>query len=201
MFDRIKEKILQSLVRKLRKQFQLLERQEVASVISSFKYAGKSIFIDEGNRFIHPECISIGDNGYYGKNNRIEAVTEYKDVKFSPKLVIGNNVSMLDNVHIGCACSVTIGDGTGIASKSFITDHLHGKITAEDLNEIPTQRPLTVNPVTIGKNVWIGESVSIMPGVTLGDNVIVGANSVVTHSFKANSVIAGCPAKVIKMLE
>lgn len=48
--------------------------------------------------------------------------------------------------------------------------------------------------------VWIGEGVSIMPGVTLGDNVIVGANAVVTHSFPANSVIAGCPARVIRAL-
>lgn len=48
--------------------------------------------------------------------------------------------------------------------------------------------------------VMICGRVSIMPGVTLGDNVIVGANAVVTHSFPANSVIAGCPAKVIRTL-
>lgn len=202
MFTRIKEKIMQTIARKLKAHLQLLERQEIASVIASLKYAGKSIYVDEGNRFIHPECISIGDQGYYGKNNRIEAVTEDNGIKYSPELVIGNHVSMLDNVHIACAGSVTIGDGCGIASRSYITDHFHGSIKSDDLKYGPPyMRPLSVKPVTIGKNVWIGENVSVMPGVTLGDNVIVGANSVVTHSFGPNSVIAGCPARIIKVLE
>lgn len=74
-------------------------------------------------------------------------------------------------------------------------------LSADDLQyERPALRPLSSKPVKIGKNVWIGEGVSIMPGVTLGDNVIVGANAVVTHSFPADSVIAGCPARVIRTL-
>jgi acetyltransferase-like isoleucine patch superfamily enzyme len=52
--------------------------------------------------------------------------------------------------------------------------------------------------VKIGKNCWIGNSVTILPGVELGDNVTVGANSVVTKSFPSNCVIGGCPAKIIK---
>lgn len=55
-------------------------------------------------------------------------------------------------------------------------------------------------PVTIGNDVWIGGSVTILPGVTLGDNVTVGAGSVVTHSFGDNVVIAGNPARVIRRL-
>jgi acetyltransferase-like isoleucine patch superfamily enzyme len=55
--------------------------------------------------------------------------------------------------------------------------------------------------VKIGENCWLGNSVSIMPGITLGNNVTVGANSVVTKSFPDNVVIAGCPAKIIKTLE
>lgn len=54
--------------------------------------------------------------------------------------------------------------------------------------------------VYIGKNCWLGNTVSIMPGVRLGNNVTVGANSVVTKSFPDNVVIAGCPAKIIKEL-
>lgn len=56
-------------------------------------------------------------------------------------------------------------------------------------------------PVKIGNNCWIGSSATILPGVTLGDNVTVGANSVVTKSFPDNVVIGGCPAKIIKYLE
>ena len=74
-------------------------------------------------------------------------------------------------------------------------------ITKEDLLERPAVRPLSHNSVNIGRNVWIGDGVCVLPGVTLGDNVIVGSNAVVTHSFPANSVIAGCPAKLIKTLQ
>lgn len=53
-------------------------------------------------------------------------------------------------------------------------------------------------PITIGDNAWFGGSVSILPGVTLGDNVVVGAGAVVTKSFADNVVLAGNPAKIIK---
>ena len=87
-----------------------------------------------------------------------------------------------------------------IASRVYISDHSHGNISSEDLKIPPAQRPLFSKPVYIGKNVWIGEGSCILPGVTLGDNVIVGANAVVTHSFPNNCVIAGVPAQIIKKL-
>lgn len=56
-------------------------------------------------------------------------------------------------------------------------------------------------PVTIGNNVWLGGNVTILPGVTIGDNCTIGAGSVVTHDIPANTVAAGNPARVIRHLE
>ena len=128
------------------------------------------------------------------------AIPADREQKFSPELIIGDNVRIEDFCHIGCTEKVVIGNGVLIASKVLITDHYHGVISRKDLNQIPSERLLCSKPVIIGNNVWIGDTVSIMPGVVLGDNVIVGANAVVTHSFPDNVVIAGCPARIIKEL-
>lgn len=56
-------------------------------------------------------------------------------------------------------------------------------------------------PIKIGNNVWIGGNVCVMPGVTIGDNVVIGAGSVVTKDIHSNVIAAGTPCKVIKELK
>ncbi|GBG94426.1 sugar O-acyltransferase [Ligilactobacillus salitolerans] len=55
-------------------------------------------------------------------------------------------------------------------------------------------------PVHIGRNVWIGSSVQILPGVTIGDNSVIGAGSVVTHDIKANMVAYGSPCEEVRQI-
>lgn len=167
---------------------------------SRFMRIGDCCFLGENPCIYNPEYISIGNKFNARKFLRLEALTEYGGCHYSPRMVIGENVSIEDFVHIGCASSVTIGDGCLFASKVFITDHFHGSISAKDISLKPNDRELSCKPVNIGSNVWLGDNVCIMPGVTLGDNVIVGANAVVTHSFPDNVVIAGCPARILKHL-
>jgi acetyltransferase-like isoleucine patch superfamily enzyme len=120
---------------------------------------------------------------------------------FNPEISIGDGVIMNTDVHIGCINKIVIGNNVLFASRIYITDHSHGEITKEALSLPPSLRPLrTKGPVIIKNNVWIGEGVAILPGVTIGENSIIGANSVVTKCFPNNCVLAGNPAKVLKII-
>jgi len=160
----------------------------------------------EKNFSIHSPCffsglqyIKIGSNFSAGRRLRLEAVFRYKNVSYFPEIIIGNNVRIEEDCHIGCINRVEIGDNVLIAGKVFISDHFHGEANAGSLSIFPQERPLvSKGRVKIGNNVWIGEGVSVMPGVIIGDNSIIGAGTVVTKSFPNNSVIVGVPAKLQK---
>jgi acetyltransferase-like isoleucine patch superfamily enzyme len=54
-------------------------------------------------------------------------------------------------------------------------------------------------PIVIGRKVWLGAAATVLPGVTIGDGAIVGAGAVVTKDVPANAIVAGVPAKLIRM--
>lgn len=120
-------------------------------------------------------------------------------------LVIGDDVQLNDSVHIGAAELVEIGNHTLIASRVFITDHSHGVYDQPDVGSrpevMPVDRPIVARPVRIGRNVWLGEQVCILPGVTIGDGAVVGANSVVTRDVPPRTIVAGNPARVIRRFD
>lgn len=145
--------------------------------------------------------IEIGKGFNSDLRLRLEAYEEHLGYKFSPSIVIGNNVSINSDCHIGAINEIIIGDGVLIASKVFITDHYHGEITSETIYLPPSDRKLySKGPVKIEKNVWIGEGVAILPNVTIGENSIIGANSVITKNIPKNSVVGGNPAKLLRTL-
>ena len=143
--------------------------------------------------------IDWGINLTTGVNLRIDAdpiiPINSKILKF------GNDVQLNDYVHIGAIHSITIGNNVLIASKVFISDHNHGNysgIMQSNPNTSPAKRELRYKPVNIEDNVWIGEHVSVLLGVTIGEGAIIGANSVVSKSIPAYCIAVGSPAKVIK---
>ncbi|MGY2876237.1 acetyltransferase-like isoleucine patch superfamily enzyme [Marmoricola sp. URHA0025 HA25] len=116
-------------------------------------------------------------------------------------LTIGRDCRMGDNVHVVAGRRVDIGHSCLMASKVFISDTSHGEYRGPNQSRAdssPHDRVLTYRPVSIGDNVWIGENVCILPGVTLGDGCIVNANAVVSTDFPAGSMIAGVPARLAK---
>ena len=122
-----------------------------------------------------------------------------------PVLRIGRDVQVNDYVHIGAVHSVTIGDRVLIASKVFITDHNHGSTKGPAPHDSPAvppaERPLSFAPVVIEDDVWIGEFVSVLPGVRIGKGAIVGTMSVVTRDVPAYTIVAGSPARVVKRFD
>ena len=117
-------------------------------------------------------------------------------------LRIGADVQMNDYVHIAAAKSVIIGDRVLIASKVFISDHDHGCYRGESLQDSPlippSKRALHCLPVVIEDDVWIGEFVAVLPGVTIGKGSIIGTHSTVTKSIPPYSIAVGSPARVMK---
>jgi acetyltransferase-like isoleucine patch superfamily enzyme len=175
--------------------------EKVRQLRCSFKAAGDGFHIMLPHRIYNPQFIIIGKNFSAAEGLKIEAIQYYQNQKFDPLVLIGDNVNIVSNCHIGCINKIQIGNNVLIASNVYISDHSHGEIVAESLKIPPMRRPLTSKgPVIIEDNVWIGENAAILPGVTVGKNAIIGANAVVTKNVRMNTVVAGNPAKEIKQL-
>ena len=110
----------------------------------------------------------------------------------------GKNLSLGKDVFInmGCsfqdACGITIGDGTLIGHGSTLTTLNHGVDPDSRADMIPA-------PVVLGRKVWFGAGVTVVSGVTIGDGAIVGAGAVVSKDVPANAIVAGVPARIIRM--
>lgn len=184
--------------------FSLLRKMISAlkSRIIQYKYKySPGFYIDQSTSWLIGDSATIGCDLRVGKRCRIEAVYENNNQKYTPKLIIGNGVTMNDDVHIGCVDNIRIGDNVLMASKIYISDHDHGNyddINADSPDSIPDSRILNFSPIIIGNNVWIGEMVCILPGVTIGNGSIIGAGAIVTKSIPENSIAVGVPAKVVK---
>lgn len=136
--------------------------------------------------------ISFNGRGTILKGARIEF---YKSDFAEPMFNLGNKVLIGYNCSFLITGSLDIGDNTMIASNVLITTENHGMDPSKGSYD---KQPLVSRDIKIGNNVWIGEKAVILPGVTIGDNCIIGASSVVTKSVEANSIACGCPAKIIK---
>jgi acetyltransferase-like isoleucine patch superfamily enzyme len=146
------------------------------------------------------KCIKLGKNFTAGFGCRIEVfpVDEYIG---KTCITIGENVQINDYVHIGAVGSIMIGNNVLMASKIYISDHNHGSyddLISDHPMSIPMDRKPICKPVSIEDNVWLGESVCILPGVTIGKGCVIGALSVVTKNIPPYSIAVGSPAKVVK---
>jgi lipopolysaccharide O-acetyltransferase len=163
----------------------------------------KSVFIAGSFRITGKENIKIGKL-FAGRRIVIDAIKYFNQDVYQPSIIIGNDVSFGDDIHIACTNKIEIGNNVLLGSHIYITDHDHGIYNGENVkhsppDEIPAYRKLTNNAyVIIGNNVHIGEYVSILKNVKIGQGSIIGSNSVVTKNIPEYSIAVGNPAKVLK---
>lgn len=147
----------------------------------------------QGQRFIF-----VGDFTSIGKNAQLTAWETFQNQKLTPKITIGNYCCLRDGIHITSVVGVTIGNNVLTGTNVYISDNSHGKTTLDDMRIRPELRQLTTKgAVIIEDNVWIGNNVCILTGVTIGKGSIIGANAVVTKDVPPFSIAAGIPARII----
>lgn len=111
-----------------------------------------------------------------------------KHIRFGKNIFINQNVTFVDLGGIDIEDDVLIGPMCRL-------------ITVNHLVDPAERRGLEVKPVVIKKNAWLGANVTVLPGVTIGENSIVSADATVTKDVPANVIVAGTPARVIKTIE
>lgn len=175
------------------------------------------LVVGRGVTIRQPHCISLG-KGVIVDDFAVLDVRDSEDSSESKKVEIdiddrvfvgrgttiaakGGRVSLAKAVNIGSDCriatqtSITVGESSLIAAYCYIGpgNHLKG----EDGQSLIENQMELKGGVSIGEHCWIGARATILDGVTIGDGAIVGAHSLVRENVPPNSVVAGCPAKVI----
>ena len=111
----------------------------------------------------------------------------------------GKNITVGKNVFINACChfqdqgGITLGDNCLVGHNVVFATLNHGFAPEERQSMLPA-------PIVVGRNVWIGSNSTILKGVTIGDNSIIAAGSVVTKDVPANAIVAGVPARFIRSI-
>ena len=112
-------------------------------------------------------------------------------IDFACQMKIGKGVFVNHSLTCMAAGGITIDDGVMIGPNVRIVTDNH---------DFANRMVLRCKPVHIGRNAWIGVGAIILPGVTIGDNAVVAAGSVVTKDVAPNTIVGGNPAKFIKAI-
>jgi acetyltransferase-like isoleucine patch superfamily enzyme len=165
--------------------FDYLMRRVLVSV--SCASAGRGIQIGPGVVFKHIETMHFGDHVFIGAQAMIQG-------RFDGTCKIGNNVWIGPQAYFD-ARSLVLEDFVGWGPGAKVLGSAHTGVPVE---EPIIRTDLVIQPVHVGYGADIGMNASILPGVTIGANAIVGAGAVVTHDVPAYAIAAGVPARILR---
>lgn len=147
---------------------------------------GKLIIQGPGKVVVGPHCFF---DAATGQPNKIQT--------FDPAATVTIGASCyLNGVEIAAKQSVTLGDGCIVADALIMDTDFHSIET----NRHDPAAPVKTRPIEVAGNVWIGNRSIILKGVTIGENSVVGAGTVVRQSVLANTVVIGNPQQTVKTL-
>ena len=152
------------------------------------------MFIGDGEINIH-DTVQLGyfpSPFFYGNNNHIEARYSSASISINENTMINNSATLISE-----------GEGISIGRNCLIGPNV--EIYDTDFHEIDTKKRhthlSTTKKVVIKDNVFIGSGVKILKGVTIEENCVIGAGSIVTKSCPPNVIVAGNPARIIKEIK
>lgn len=112
----------------------------------------------------------------------------------------GKNTTIGKNVFINACChfqdqgGITLGDGCLIGHNVVFATLNHGFAPADRASLYPAS-------IVLGKNVWVGSNSTLLQGIRIGDNAVIGAGSVVTKDVPANTIVGGVPARILRQID
>ncbi len=151
-----------------------------------FDSAGTHCGLGRRVQFLGPVRVEVGD---YSSLFDDVVISGVGTLSLGARTTIGNGTIIVTRER------VVIGKNVMVAAHCYIldVDHDFGAVDRPIM-----EQGLTIKPVTIGDDVWVGAHTVVLRGVTIGNGAVIGANSVVTHDVPPLAVVAGCPARLIK---
>lgn len=143
---------------------------------------------------MEPQNIFIGDNTIILDHARLHVYNHRTGLK--SRIMVGKHCYLGTYLTLYAGADLIIHDDVIFSNFVTIVSENHGMSPETELPYM--DQPLLCAPIEIEDGVWIGDKVSVLPGVRIGKKSIVGANAVVTHDIPAYSIAAGNPARVIK---
>lgn len=154
-----------------------------------FRFLGEQAVIEPGVLVFHAKHISIGANAYIGHGTVLKGY-------HNNEMLIGNGTWIGQGCFLHSAGGIRIGRAVGIGPSVKILTSFH----RDDDAFLPVlHHPLEFHPVRIGDGADIGIGAILLPGTTVGAGAVVGAGSVVMGDVPALAVVAGIPAKILRM--
>lgn len=140
--------------------------------------------------------VIIGERVRIKSGYRIECYETFYNQSLAPKFIIEDGVIIGYGLTAFVASDLIIGKDTIFAGNVTLITENHGM---DPESKIPFHaQPLTVGPIHIGEGCWLGQNVSVLPNVRIGNKCIIATNAVVTSDVPDNCIVAGCPARIIK---